>query len=453
MITIQAPPSKSVSHRMVMAAALASGVSVVERVLESKDLERTLAILAAAGADIRRENPGTYRIRGVAGVPRGGNDAPLSCDVHESGTTCRLLTAVLAAGAGRFRIHGAPRMHERPLGELCEALETLGVSLAFEGRPGYPPLVLSTRGLAPAADGSPCRIGLGESSQYLSGLLLAAPLAQGPLTLEISGDKVVSWPYVGLTLQTLELFGVPFSVETRAPGTAAKAAWQSADWRGLSEVRPGGIRFRMQPADYRAGMYAAEGDWSGASYFLAAGAVGRAPVRVEGLNTTSLQGDRALLDILRRMGAHVEAEAAAVTVFPSALHGIDVDMGACPDLVPTVAVLAAHAEGMTRVRNVAHLRIKESDRIAAPAGELARIGVRTREYPDGLEVYGAGRPPFPTCPASDETPRFSSHGDHRMAMSLALLELYGRRIELDDPACVSKSFPTFWDEWSRVRGQ
>lgn len=441
---------------MVMAAALASGVSVVERVLESKDLERTLAILAAAGADIRRECPGTYRIRGVAGVPHGGSDAPLSCDVHESGTTCRLLTAVLAAGAGRFRIHGAPRMHERPLGELCDALETLGVNLAFEGRPGYPPLVLSTQGLAPAADGSPCRIGLGESSQYLSGLLLAAPLAHGPLTLEISGDKVVSWPYVGLTLQTLELFGVPFSVETRPTGPAEPATetgWQRVDWRCLSEVRPGGIRFQMRPATYTAGMYAAEGDWSGASYFLAAGAVGRAPVRVEGLNAASLQGDRAMLDILRNMGARVEAEEAAVTVFPSTLHGIDVDMGACPDLVPTVAMLAAHAEGVTRVRNVAHLRIKESDRIAAPAGELARIGVRTREYADGLEVYGAGRPPFAERQASGETPRFSSHGDHRMAMSLALLELYGQRIELDDPACVSKSFPTFWDEWSRVRGQ
>lgn len=454
MITIQAPSSKSVSHRVVMAAALASGVSVVERVLESKDLERTMAILAAAGAEIRREQPGTYHIGGVAGVPRGGSDTPLSCDVHESGTTCRLLTAVLAAGSGRFRIHGAPRMHERPLGELCAALETLGVNLAFEGRPGYPPLVLTTRGLAPAADGSPCRIGLGESSQYLSGLLLAAPLAQGPLTIEISGDKVVSWPYVGLTLQTLELFGVPFSVETRPAGQpGTEGGWQETDWRGLSEVQPGRIRFRMRPAAYKPGRYMAEGDWSGASYFLAAGAVGPAPVRMEGLNTASLQGDRAMLDILRRMGARVETEAAAVTVFPSSLHGIDVDMGACPDLVPTVAVLAAHAQGVTRVRNVAHLRIKESDRIAAPAGELGRIGVRSREYPDGLEIHGEGRPPFtPGCPP-DATPRFSSHGDHRMAMSLALLELHGRRIELDDPACVSKSFPTFWDQWSLVRGQ
>lgn len=455
MVTIQAPSSKSVSHRVVIAAALAPGVSVVERVLESKDLERTMAILAAAGAEIRREHAGTYHIRGVAGVPRGGSDTPLSCDVHESGTTCRLLTAVLAAGSGRFRIHGAPRMHERPLGELCAALETLGVRLAFAGRPGYPPLVLSTRGLAPAADGSPCRIGLGESSQYLSGLLLAAPLAQGPLTLAISGDKVVSWPYVGLTLQTLELFGVPFSVETRPvgqSGAAGEAAWQEADWRGLTEARPGGIRFRMRPAAYRPGRYAAEGDWSGASYFLAAGAVGPAPVRVEGLNMASLQGDRAMLDILRRMGARVETQDPAVTVFPSSLHGIDVDMGACPDLVPTVAVLAAHAQGVTRVRNVAHLRIKESDRIAAPAEELARIGVRSREYPDGLEVHGVGRPPL--APGSSAAaPRFSSHGDHRMAMSLALLELHGRRIELDDPACVSKSFPTFWDQWSLVRGQ
>ncbi len=437
-----------------MAAALASGVSLVERVLESRDLERSIAVLCAAGADIRREQAGTYRIDGMAGRPRGGEGTPLSCDVHESGTSCRLLAAVLAAGTGRFRIHGAARMHERPLGELANALRMLGVNITFEARQGYPPLILDTTGLVPPEDGTPCRIGLEESSQYLSGLLLAAPLARAPLILEISGNKVVSWPYVGLTLHTLERFGVPFSVEIRE-NTAS--GWEVADWRSLNEARPGCVRFLMRPAAYRSGSYTVEGDWSGASYFLAAGAVGGEPLRVTGLNADSLQGDRAMLDILRQMGARVEVEAGSVTVFPSDLHGVEADMGACPDLVPTVAVLAAYAVGTTRIHNVAHLRIKESDRIAAPVEELGRIGISCREYPDGLAVEGQGRPPFTAdscCVFNCCAPRgplFSSHGDHRMAMSLALLELYGRRIRLDDPGCVSKSFPAFWDEWDKIR--
>lgn len=159
-----------------MGAALAQGDSVVSRVLESKDLERTMAILRGAGAGIVRTGEGEYAISGVGGQPYGGSVDPLSCDVHESGTTCRLLTAVLAAGMGRFRVHGAPRMHERPIGELTAALETLGVSFTFEGKPGFPPFVLKTCGL----DGGEVGIGMDESSQYLSGVLLAAPLARAP---------------------------------------------------------------------------------------------------------------------------------------------------------------------------------------------------------------------------------------------------------------------------------
>lgn len=430
---------------MLTGAALANGQSVVERVLESKDLEQTMAILQGAGAQIRRQAPGVYAVTGAASTPsgelKGGPtpETPLSCDVHESGTTCRLLTAVLAAGKGSFRLHGATRMHERPIGELTSALRDLGVLFRFEGQEGFPPFVMTTEGLK----GHETSIGLEESSQYLSGLLLAAPLARAPLCVSVSGDKVVSWPYVGLTLQTLETFGVPFTVEQKE-GDAE--VWEPADWRTLREVQPGRLRFRMQPAVYQAGQYAVEGDWSGASYFLAAGAIGSRPLRMEGLRADSLQGDRALLDILREMGAQIEVTSEAVTVYPSRLHGVTVDMGNCPDLVPTVAVVAAFAEGTTTVRNVAHLRIKESDRIAAPAQELARVGIRSQEHPDGLSVEGQG----PDFAGQAEGP-FSAHGDHRIAMSLALLELKGTRIALDNPACVSKSFPTFWEQWDQVR--
>ena len=440
MITLQAPASKSVSHRMVMGAALAQGDSVVSRVLESKDLERTMAILRAAGAGIVRVGEGEYAVSGVGGQPHGGAVDPVSCDVHESGTTCRLLTAVLAAGMGRFRIHGAPRMHERPIGELTAALESVGVSFAFEGKPGFPPFVMRTHGL----DGGELTIGMDESSQYLSGVLLAAPLARTELTVNIGGTKVVSWPYVGLTLQALEQFGVPFTVERRDG-----EVWSAVDWHTLEEAAPGRVRFRMRPAMYRAGRYAVEGDCSGASYFLAAGAIGTRPVRIEGLRADSLQGDRVMLDILRDMGADIDVEADAVTVHPSELHGVKADMSRCPDLVPTVAVLAAHASGSTRLWNAAHLRIKECDRIAVPAQELAKVGVRCDEHDDGLTIHGD--PSLPSRLHSLDGIGFSAHGDHRIAMSLALLELRGARLTLDNPACVGKSFPNFWECWGKVR--
>ncbi len=424
---------------MIMGAALAEGRSVVSRVLESKDLERTMAILCAAGAEIVRTGAGEYAVCGVGGRPQGGTETAVSCDVHESGTTCRLLTGVLAAGVGAFRLHGAPRMHERPIGELTGALQGQGVSFLFEGKSGFPPFVMHTAGLS----GGELHIGMDESSQYLSGVLLAAPLAQAPLTVCISGSKVVSWPYVALTLQALEDFGVPFTVER------LEGSWKAVGWRTLEQAEPGKVRFRMVPAAYRPGRYAVEGDWSGASYLLAAGAVGPHPVRVEGLRADSLQGDRVMLDVLRDMGARIEVEADAVTVYPSELHGVTADMSRCPDLVPTVAVLAAHASGDTRMWNAAHLRLKECDRIAVPAQELAKVGVRCDEHEDGLTVHGD--PALASRLGSLEGIAFSAHGDHRIAMSLALLELRGARLALDNPACVSKSFPDFWERWEQVR--
>lgn len=444
MLTIQAPASKSLSHRILMGAALASGVSEVSHVLMSKDIERTMAILGAVGATFVPRGPERFRVTGMGGLPRGASlhQPPISCDVHESGTTCRLLTGILAAGQGVFRIHGAPRMHERPMGQLAEALVSLGVRITFEDRPSCPPMILETQGLE---GGSVC-IGMDESSQYLSGLLLAAPMARLGLVITLGGEKVVSWPYVGLTLQTLEDFGIDFAVETR--DAEAPAGWVRADWRGLSAAQPGRVRFLVLPGKYRSGRYMVEGDWSGASYFLAAGAVGRCPVRMTGLRADSLQGDRALVDILRRMGARVEDTASGVSVFPSSLSGAELDMGHCPDLVPTVAVLAAFAEGRTTITHVDHLRIKESDRIAAPAAELRKAGVIVQEYPDGLSVEGQGGSGGPRVP---EGTVFHAHGDHRIAMACALLGLArGISVQIDDPGVVSKSFPHFWELWRKV---
>lgn len=442
-ISVSAPGSKSVSHRMLIGAALADGESVVRGVLDSRDLERTRAVLAAGGAGFEDLGGGGWRVRGVGGVLRGAveDEEPVSCDVHESGTTCRLLTAVLASGQGLFRIHGASRMHERPLGALTDVLTGLGAGFQFEGRPGYPPFVLEARGL----DGGAVGIGLAESSQYVSGLLLAGAQARKPLMIEITGGHAVSWPYVGLTLQAMRDFGVHFDVSARAD---LEDKWKVVNWHTLKAVLPGLVRFRVRPSTYKAGEYEVEGDWSGASYLLAAGALGSKPVRVMGLRADSLQGDRVLTDILSAMGALVEmGEDGNVTVHPAALRAVDVDMSSCPDLAPTVAVLAAAAQGDTSIRGVAHLRIKESDRIAAPVAELKKAGVDAEERDDGLVIHGRG----PDFDLTGQTLELSAWGDHRIAMSMALLECKGASVRLDNPGVVSKSFPQFWEVWKEVR--
>ncbi|MBQ9405463.1 MAG: 3-phosphoshikimate 1-carboxyvinyltransferase [Desulfovibrio sp.] len=458
---VMAPASKSVSHRYIMAAALAEGVSIVRHTLESHDLERTRGILQLAGARLEalpesQPESGAWRIIGMNGKPQGGAEtAPLSCDVGESGTTCRLLTAVLAAGKGVFRIHGQGRMHERPIGELTDALCALGADITFEGKAACPPLLLRANTLTPARCGGDVRLSMDISSQYFSGMLLAAPMACSPLAITLCGSKAVSWPYVGLTLQCLTDFGIHFTIYVRPD---ADAPWQllpTGEWRQLHEAKPDCLRVQVFPGPYRAGHHNVEGDWSGASYLLASGAVGQRPVCVRGLRSDSLQGDRAILDILQKMGTRIHVQADAITVYPSPLHGVELDMGACPDLVPTVAVLASFARGVTRIGNVAHLRYKESDRIDAPARELAKVGVCVEQCADGLRIKGlAGDGNGQGHPCLPDGVQLSAHNDHRIAMSLALLDRGqpGLHVHdrLDDATVVRKSFPHFWNVWEQM---
>ena len=424
---------------MLIAAALAEGESQVINALSSDDLERTRSILQNAGAVMEERAHREWTVRGMAGGPRGGQpESPTDCFVNESGTTCRLLSAVLAAGHGTFRVHGAERMHERPIGALTDALSSLGAGIAFERKENFPPMLIHGRGLR----GGSIDLRIDESSQYLSGLLLAAPFCAEALTITLAGSKAVSWPYVGLTLQAMEDFGIDFSVEQ-----LHGSSWKAVAWRSLTSVKPGELRITVQPGKYRAGSYRVEGDWSGASYLLAAGAVGREPVLVTGLRADSLQGDSVMLDLLRAMGASVEVREDGILVSPSRLHGIDVDMGDCPDLVPTIAMTAAFAEGVTHIRNIAHLRIKECDRLSACATELARIGVKTEETEDSLTIYGLG----PDKPALPEGTVFHTYNDHRMAMSCSLLGLAtGQAVTVDKPSVVRKSFPEFWDVWGAL---
>ncbi len=435
-IEISAPPSKSMSHRAVIAAALAAGESHLRGVLKSDDLDRTIETMVQCGARISSDGPGALQIFGMAGLPAGGVREPVGLDVGESGTTCRLITAIIAGGMGSFRIHGQGRMHERPIGRLTRVLQSVGVEIEWLGKPDFPPFVLTTVGLP----GGRVIVDMEESSQYLSGLLLAAPMARNTLAIEIGGNKTVSWPYVALTLQTLLDFGLDVSIEKRVRGH-----WDPMPLSQASGFQPGEARFVVRPGNYQPGNYQVEGDWSNASYFLAAGAVGPNPVTVTGLRPDSLQGDRAILDILERMGATVAWNENGVTVSPPAdgLRALDVDMGSCPDLVPTVAVTAAMAQGETVIRNVAHLRIKESDRLAALASELQKIECGVQVTEDGLRITPGFLP-------KGVNVHFAAHGDHRIVMSLSLLELAGTNATFDNPGCTAKSFPGFQTEWSKV---
>ena len=446
-IDVEAPASKSLSHRALICAALAKGESRLAGVLESQDTERTMACLSACGAGFTRVAAGEYLVQGMTNGPVGGPvdspqggpanaEAAADLNVGESGTTCRLLAGVVAAGRGAFRIHGEGRMHQRPLGEPARALASQGVSFRFEQTQGYPPLTIATSGLP----GGEVDVRLEESSQYLSGILLAAPLARTPMTIGISGTKAVSWPYVSLTLQAMADFGAPAVVETLQGGTFAPV-----EHTGVTHAEPGKLRFRVAPASYKPRTLRVEGDWSNASYFLAAGAVGKRPVRVTGLRADSLQGDRAILDILAAMGAQVDwdADGQAVTVSPRPLTGVYVDMGACPDLVPTVAVAACFAASPTTIVNVAHLRIKESDRLEALATEIAKTGCGTEMFADGLTIT-------PAPLKQGQAVEFATRADHRLVMGPALFALAGLAVSFDNPGCVAKSFPGFWGAFGPI---
>ncbi len=433
-IRLNAPPSKSVSHRALLASGLAQGRSRLKNVLASEDLLRTKDCLQALGSQIWGEDS-RLEVQGIAGNIMSPTGEPVQLDVGESGTTCRLIAAIVSAGRGSFQISGRGRMHQRPIQSLGQSLESQGVVFNYLEQPGCPPVRIETGGLA----GGNISVSLQESSQYLSGLLLAGTMARAPLVISVCGDKVVSWPYVHLTLKVMDSFGNAPMLELLQDG-----AWSQVSPDEVDRVEPGRIRFRIEPGVFHPVDYQVEGDFSNASYLLAAGAAGKIPVLVGGLDKDSRQGDRRILDILQGMGAEVSGDEQGIAVVGKELLGVDLDMGSCPDLVPTVAVLAALARGRTRISNVGHLRIKESDRLAGVKQELERTGCNCILQEDGL-VIEPGEVP------TGERIEFCTYGDHRMAMSLSLLELAGIRVVLDHPECVNKSFPGFWDQWAEVR--
>lgn len=436
MKTITAPASKSVSHRAVLCASLAQGSSILSNVLRSDDLQRTLECVRTLGAKIEFSN-GQIKVQGpVLDFPYDFFDRGLllDLDVGESGTTCRLITPLAALSQIPCLVHGQGRMHQRPISELTTALKAIGAQLTWLGKKGFPPFLISSRGL----NGGKIRISLEQSSQYLSGVLLAAPFLTSPSEIQVTGNKAVSWPYVALTIQAMQDFGVPVQVQC-----LTDSGWQEQDFTTIKKIQPGQICFLVNPARYQPRELQVEADWSNASYFLGAGLLLPAGIRVLGLRPDSLQGDRKIVDILQDMGGTLHWQGSGLEVRPGDLSGIEVDMGECPDLVPTVAVLASLATSPTHIFNVAHLRIKESDRLQALATEIGKTGAQVEVTADGLKIR----------PVSD-LPRgkihFTTYGDHRIAMSLSLYQLKGLDLGLDSYTCVNKSFPDFWDKWKEI---
>jgi 3-phosphoshikimate 1-carboxyvinyltransferase len=422
--TLDLPGSKSLSNRILLLSALAEGETEVRRVLESEDTEVMLAALRALGVEMRGEpGPrGSLWIRGKAGPLNAPPAGPAACELFlgNAGTAMRPLTAVLAAGAGTFVLRGVPRMHERPIGDLVTGLRQLGARVSYLEAEGYPPLRIEAAGLC----GGTARISGTTSSQFLSGLLMAAPLARGPVDIEIT-DALVSQPYVAMTLALMRRYGVEVG-------------------------EPAALRYAVPaPRRYRSpGRVLVEGDASSASYFLAGAAITGGAVRVEGCGSDSLQGDARFAEMLERMGARVRFEPAAIEVEGAgALTGIDADLTAMPDAAMTLAVAALFARGATTLRGIGTWRVKETDRLAAVATELGKLGARTEVIGgDALVVH----PPARIRPAS-----IATYDDHRMAMAFSLAACGGEPIAIENPACVAKTFPTYFDELDRltVRGR
>ncbi|MEX3606351.1 MAG: 3-phosphoshikimate 1-carboxyvinyltransferase [Burkholderia sp.] len=416
--TVRLPGSKSISNRVLLLAALSEGVTTIINLLDSDDTHVMLAALAALGVTLSRDGD-TCVVTGT-----GGAFLAKTADLFlgNAGTAVRPLTAVLAVNGGDYRVHGVPRMHERPIGDLVDGLSQIGAAIDYEQNEGFPPLRI--RPAATAING-PIR-GRGDvSSQFLTALLMALPLVGQPggaSVLEVEGE-LISKPYIEITIKLMARFGVHVECD----------GWQ---------------RFTVPATRYRSpGSIMVEGDASSASYFLAAGALGGGPLRVEGVGRASIQGDVGFASALMRMGANVSMgdewiEVRGIGHDHSKLEPIDMDFNLIPDAAMTIAVTALFANGTSTLRNIASWRVKETDRIAAMATELRKVGATVEEGVDYLVVT----PPAQLLPNA----AIDTYDDHRMAMCFSLASLGGVSVRINDPKCVTKTFPDYFDRFTAL---
>lgn len=412
--TVKLPGSKSISNRILLLAALAQGETRVHDVLDSDDTRYMLNALVKLGIHWTQDED-VLRVVGANGAfPVKHAELFLG----NAGTAFRPLTAALALSGGEYRLDGVARMHERPIGDLVDALNQLGAEIAYRGRDRYPPLEIKAGSIRAGAGVS---VRGSVSSQFLTALLMSLPLVRASTVVRVIGE-LISKPYVEITLNMMKRFGVD----------VVRDEWRS---------------FTVPAARYRSpGEIYVEGDASSASYFLAAGAIsglgGGGPVRVEGVGDASIQGDVRFIDTLREMGAAVEtganwisAGAGGTALRTRKLRAIEADFNHIPDAAMTAAILALFADGTSRLRNIGSWRVKETDRIAAMATELRKVGARVEEGPDWLQIT----PPEKLAPATIDT-----YDDHRMAMCFSLVALGGVRVRINDPGCVAKTFPDYF---------
>jgi 3-phosphoshikimate 1-carboxyvinyltransferase len=402
---VRVPGSKSLSNRALITAALADGRSTLTGMLESDDTVVMGRALEQLGARVRTDEDG-WHVVGVGGRPQAGEKV---LDVHASGTAARFLTAIAALRPGESVVDGIARMRERPIIELAQALDALGVDVSVLGEDGCPPV----RVRGGREFGGEVEVDARRSSQYVSALLLLAPYASRPVVVRLRDGELASRPYVDATIAVMRAFG-------------ANATWRDAS---SIAVEQGGY----QPRDY-----AIEPDASTAAYFLVAAAISGGRVVIEGLPRDSKQADMALVPVLERMGCSVGDGSSGLALQGPAdlrLRPIDVDMRDAPDAVLALAVAAAFAEGASWIRNIGHLRLKESDRLAAVETELRRLGAGCRIEQDALAIT-----PAPMKGATIET-----YDDHRVAMAFALAGLRLNGVRIRNPGCVAKSWPGYFE--------
>lgn len=406
------PGSKSITNRALLIAALANGVSHISNALFSDDTQVMAGALKALGISLESDRDAcAFTVAGTGGhIPADRADL----FVGNSGTAARFLTAYLGLGYGTYALDGVPRMRERPIQDLLDGLRPLGVDVHCRNEDGCPPVLVVASGIKGGRTAMPGD----RSSQYFTALLLVAPYAEHDVEIRVLGD-LVSKPYIHLTIHTMQAFGV--DVLNDAYNT-----------------------FRVRSGQrYRAQRYQVEPDASNASYFFAAAALTGGRIKVCGLTAASAQGDVGFVDVLEKMGCRVVKTPDGIQVHgPRQLAGIDIDLNAMPDVVQTLCALAPFASSPVTVRNVANMRIKETDRIAALAAELRKLGVQVTARDDGLTVYPA---------ACIRPAHLDTYDDHRMAMSLSLIGLVAPGIVIRNPECVVKTFPTYFQVLETLR--
>jgi 3-phosphoshikimate 1-carboxyvinyltransferase len=409
--TVRLPGSKSISNRVLLLAALADGVTAVRDLLASDDTERMLEALKALGVGVTSLGGENWSIKGCA-----GNFPVKQAELFlgNAGTAFRPLTAALALAGGDYVLKGVARMHERPIGDLVDGLRQLGADIVYLGNDGFPPLHLKP---ASIRHGGVVRVRGDVSSQFLTGLLMALPLTGEAATVEVVGE-LISKPYIQITLAIMARFGVAVQRDGWQRFTVAA---------GSRYVSPGTIYV--------------EGDASSASYFLALGAIGGGTVRVEGVGRDSIQGDVKFAEALGRMGAEIEMGPnwMAARAPKEGLRAVDLDCNHIPDAAMTLATAALFAKGTTTLRNIASWRVKETDRIAAMATELRKLGAVVEEGEDFIAV----------TPAALKPAAIDTYDDHRMAMCFSLAA-FGTPLRINDPKCVAKTFPDYFERFASV---